>query len=484
MKKQKANFIAWGTVLVVLIGVAVLFQRTLWSAAPAGPADAEGSGETTYIAKGDTIEVSDDALAPADIQTAAVSSSEIPQTLTLTAKSGLNMDTVTHVSALFGGKVTDVSVGLGQAVQGPDEKGGPTKLCVIESNDLAQDKANWLQSLIQVKIDEQELARAKELFVANVLAEKFLIDAESQLMKDQSAQEASRQQLLIFGLKDSEIDGIRKEAALEVSTAKNSSDAAAGAKAAMKPEKTTEQIRRERMGYVLTAPRSGVIAEKFVAGGEAAVPQTDLFTIADTKTLWVWGDVYERDLDQVKVGQHMKVYFTSEPGRARDCTVDLISPVLDPNTHSVKIRGIIDNSDGRLLSDMYGTMIITVGDGKGSLIIPADAVVREEERAYVFVETAHNGGKTSFRKTSVELEPVDTGFGADMASAAAGSASRNTGSDKSSGQMRVAAGLKPGETIVISGGVGLYNEMKQQNFNQVAADSKAPDTKAPDNTGK
>jgi membrane fusion protein, heavy metal efflux system len=312
--------------------------------------------------------------------------------------------------------------------------------------------------LIQVKIDEQALSRAKELFVANVLAEKFLVDAESQLMKDQSAQEAARQQLLIFGLKDKEIDEVRKEAVLEAASV------TAGGAGASRPSRTTEEVRRERMGYILTAPRGGVVAEKFVAGGEAAVPQNNLFTIADTSTLWIWGDVYERDLSRVKVGQAMKVYFTSEPDRGRDCTVDWISPVLDPVTHSIKIRGIIDNSDGHLLSDMYGTMIITVSDGKNSLIIPADAVIRQDEDAYVFVQASQGGGKTQFRRTPVKLEPVDVGFGAaETASAAAGSASRNTGGQgKSSGVMRIADGLKAGDLIVVNGGVGLFNEMKEQ----------------------
>lgn len=456
MTRKKANYIAWGTVLLVLIGVAVLFFRTLSSAKAAGGADSSAPADAPFTVNDDQIDVADDAMKPAGIQVKPVTPSDVPETMTLTAKSGLNMDTVTHVSALFGGKVTDISVGLGQQVYGPDDKRGPTTLCVIESNDLAQAKANWLQSLIQVKIDEEELARSKELYAANVLAEKFLMDAESQLMKDQSAQEAARQQLLIFGLKDSDIDEIRKEASIQAANMKS------GKGPATREQKSTEQIRRERMGYVLTAPRTGVIAEKFVSGGETAVPQTNLFTIADTNTLWVWGDVYERDLDKVKVGQKMKIYFTSEPTRGRDCTVDWISPVLDPNTHAVKIRGMVQNADGHLLSDMYGTMFITVNDGNNSLVIPADAVVREDENAYVFVQTRQSNGKTTFRRAPVILEPLEVGFGASTASAAAGSAARNTGEEKSSGLVRVASGLKVGDLIVTDGGVGLYNEMKEQ----------------------
>lgn len=459
MTKKTATKIAWGVVLLAVLVAGVLVQTTVRSAGESDAAVGSGTDSSNaapyQLSGADIIEVSDDSLGPAAIRVAKVTSRDLPLTLTLTGRTGLNMDTVTHVSALFGGRVSDIGVGLGDTVKGPADSGGPTTLCVIESNDLAQAKSGWLQDLIQVKIDEQALARAKQLFVANVLAEKFLIDAESQLMKDQSAEEAARQQLLIFGLKDHEIDDIRKEAVIEATKGKGGN--------AGKPEKSTEEIRRERMGYVLTAPRGGVLAEKFVAGGETAVPQTNLFTIADTKTLWVWGDVYERDLALVKKGQSIKVYFTSEPDRGRDCTVDWVSPVLDPNTHSIKIRGLLDNSDGHLLSDMYGTMIVTVSEGKNSLIVPADAVVREDENAYVFAQVGQGNNKTQFRRTPVKLQPVDVGFGAASASAAAGSAARNTGSDeKSSGWVRVAEGIKPGDLIVTHGGIGLFNEMKEQ----------------------
>jgi cobalt-zinc-cadmium efflux system membrane fusion protein len=450
--KRKAS-IAWTIVLIVLLGVGLLFWHTL-SSANASSKDDSASENKAFTVKGDTIAVADDAMAAAGIKVIPIVKSNTPFTLTLTARSGLNMDTVTHVSALFGGKVVDISAGLGQKVDGPESPNGPTKLCVIESNDLAQAKANWLQSLIQVTIDQDELTRSKELYAANVLAEKFLMDAESQLMKDQASQEAARQQLLIFGLKDSEIDAIRKEASLQAATVKS------GASPTTRESKTTEQIRRERMGYVLTAPRSGVIAEKFVAGGETAVPQTNLFTIADTKQLWVWGDVYERDLDKVKVGQPMKVYFTSEPTRARDCTINWISPVLDPNTHSIKIRGVLDNSDGRLLSDMYGTMLVTIDSGLNSIVVPSDAVVRVGNEAFVFVQIGSADGKTQFRKTPVTVESVGVGFGT-IDAAAVGPAAQTDAGNGSVVQVRITSGLSPGQTIVKSGTLGLFNEMAQ-----------------------
>jgi cobalt-zinc-cadmium efflux system membrane fusion protein len=467
----------WAIAIVVffLIGVAAIcLYKPIVSAfaatAKSAPADNDSSPAGPYTVEGDTISVNQSALVPAGIKLMQVKAQDVPMTLTLTAKSGLNMETVTHVSALFGGRVTDIRVGLGDIVKGPQDKGGPTKLCIIESNDLAQDKAAWLQAQIQLKIDQDALARTKSLFSASVVAEKALIDAESAVQKDQAVQEAARQQLMVFGLTDSDIDDIRKEAAEQVAADK----AGNPARGASAPQ-SVEELRRQRMGYTLTAPRGGVIAEKFVAGGETAVPQTNLFTIADTHTLWVWADVYERDLSRVKAGQTFKVLFTSEPDRPRESKIDWISPVLDPTTHSVKLRGRLDNSDGHILSDMYGTMVVTVQDGKDSIVVPATAVQREEDHAFVFVQVATKDNATTFKRIPVRIEPVDVGFGAaDAASAAASSAARNTGeTGQSSDFVRIADGLHTHETIVINGGVGLLNEMKeQQNAQQTSAISK------------
>jgi cobalt-zinc-cadmium efflux system membrane fusion protein len=466
----------WAITIVVLFLIAIAalcFHKPIVAAFAATtastPADSDSSQAGPYTVDGDTISVNQAALTPAGIKLMQVEARDVPMTLTLTAKSGFNMETVTHVSALFGGRVTDIRVGLGDTVKGPKDPAGPTKLCIIESNDLAQDKAAWLQAQIQLKIDQDALVRTKSLFSASVVAEKALIDAESAVQKDQAVQEAARQQLMIFGLTDSDIDSIRKEAAEEAV------DKTGNPPRGATPQQSVEELRRQRMGYTLTASRGGVIAEKFVAGGETAVPQTNLFTIADTRTLWVWADVYERDLSRVKVGQSFKVCFTSEPNRARESKIDWISPVLDPTTHSVKLRGRLDNSDGHILSDMYGTMVVTVQEGKDSVVVPATAVQREEENAFVFVQSATKDQSITFKRTPVRIEPVDVGFGAgDAASAAAGSAARNTGgAEQSSDLVRIADGLHTHDTIVITGGVGLLNEMKEQeNAQQTAAIAK------------
>ena len=431
MNKKAANYMIWGTGTAV---VAVAAAFAVWGYAKSDSTPAPDPDSYKLVAP-DTLEGAADAVKTAGVATMTIEAKDVPVTLTLTGRTSLNMETVAHVHAQFGGKVTEVAPELGAKVIGPDAPGGPTVLCVIESNDLAQAKSGYLQAKVQLKLDQDNLVRTRELVKSTVLADKFLLDAESAVTKDAAVLDAARQQLLVFGLNQKDIDQI------------------------------DTQQGRQRMDYVITAPRSGVIAEKGVSGGEIADPTLNLFTVADTSTMWVWGDVYERDLPLIKVGDPVKAIFTSEPDRPLDCKIDWISPVLDPNTHSIRVRGVLKNEGGKLLADMYGTLLVTVDPGKGATVVPSQCVVRQGTSAYVFVQEPGDGDMVRFKRVPVQIEPVDVGFGTSDSAAAATSsttdASRTGMMGAEERPVRIVSGIHPGEVIVRSGALGLYNEIEQ-----------------------
>ncbi len=289
---------------------------------------------------------------------------------------------------------------------------------------------------MQLKLDQDNLVRTQELVRSTVLAEKFLLDAQSAVTKDAADFDAARQRLKVFGLSDWEIDAVAR------------------------------QEGRERMDYAITSPRSGVIAEKGVAGGEVADPTINLFTVADTSKLWLWGDVYERDRHRLKEGQKVVVYLTSAPDVPHQTTIDWISPVLDANTRSIRIRCSLDNKDGRMLAEMYATLMVTVDDGRHTIIVPAEAVVRKRADAFVFVVQAGSpAGTATYQRRAVKVEPVDAGPGLSAAPPAQSSndPTRVIGSTETpTQQLRVIDGLKSDESIVQSGALGLFNEMESQ----------------------
>ena len=127
--------------------------------------------------------------------------------------------------------------------------------------------------------------------------------------------------------------------------------------------------------------------------------------------------------------------------------------------------GVIDNKAGRLLADMYGTLLVTVDSGKDALVIPAACVVRQGTASYVFVEEPGHGSTLEFKRTLVQVEPVDVGFGTSDSAAAATSSTGDSGRAGTPGvedrPVRIVAGLQPGQKVVRSGALGLFNELQQ-----------------------
>lgn len=376
-----------------------------------------------FSVEGDRVSVPAALVQVAGVKWQRVDPAAAPRTLLLTGRTALNMETVTHVHTQFPGKITSLGPALGAQVRGPGDgpsagngpAGGATLLCRIESVDLAQAKSDYQKAKVQLAVDEDTKARTKVLVESGVVSDKAQFDAENAVRRSTVDFEIAKQKLMVFGLTEEDIKAV---------------DGQSG---------------RERMAYDLYAPRSGVIAEKNVTPGEISDATINLFTIADLSTLWVWGDVYERDWAKVKVGQPMSITVAGRPDQPLSCTIDWISPVIDGTTRSVRIRGLLNNADRRLLADMYANLKVTLDGGEGSLVVPRSGVVRKGDAAWVFVLVEGDGAaggsgnagadaRLVFRRTPVRVESIDA---------------QND---------RVISGLNPGDTVVMVGALRLNEE--------------------------
>ncbi len=155
----------------------------------------------------------------------------------------------------------------------------------------------------------------------------------------------------------------------------------------------------------LASPAHGYVLEKNVLDGQFIDANTPLFTLADLSRVWVLGDVYERDLSRVRVGQSVQLRVSAEPGRDFTGRVDYIYPTVSMATRTLKIRVVFDNPNMRLLPGMYGDMrVATRSDSV--LAVPHEAVVQTGEFSYVFL--AYPGGR--FEPRLVRTGVQDAGF--------------------------------------------------------------------------
>ncbi|MGC2460499.1 MAG: efflux RND transporter periplasmic adaptor subunit, partial [Steroidobacteraceae bacterium] len=150
---------------------------------------------------------------------------------------------------------------------------------------------------------------------------------------------------------------------------------------------------------------------------------TPLFTIADMSSVWMVGNVREADAGHIHRGQAVEVSVLAYPDRRFAARVVYVAPTIDPNTHRLTVRAVIDNSDDALKPEMFATFRILTSEGTQAPAVPASAVVYEGDSAHVWVLQSTD---------AIAIRPIRAGRASD-------------------GFVEVLDGLKPGERVVTKG---------------------------------
>lgn len=185
--------------------------------------------------------------------------------------------------------------------------------------------------------------------------------------------------------------------------------------------------RIERTGQVqrtltLRAGSRGVVVEKFVLSGQRIMTGETLFRLADLRTVWLDGQVFEHDLALVRTGQRVSVEIEAYRGERWSGQVTYVYPVVDPDTRTARIRIELANPGLRLRPGMFATVHLTSAQRSSVLSVPRSAVLATGQRSIVFLRTA-NG--------ALEPRHVVTGLVSDE-------------------RVEIRSGLQAGDTVVVS----------------------------------
>lgn len=154
------------------------------------------------------------------------------------------------------------------------------------------------------------------------------------------------------------------------------------------PSAALEQIEQTGVAprtMVLRSPVSGVVVEKNVLAGQKIMAGDALYRVADLSVVWVEGEVFERDLATVRVGQTVEAEFQALPGAQRVGHITYIYPTLSPETRTAKVRVEMANPDLSLKPGMYATIRIQGASRQRVLTLPRSAVLSTGERNLAFV---------------------------------------------------------------------------------------------------
>ena len=295
-----------------------------------------------------------------------------------------NEDRTVRVFSPFAGRVVSIAARAGDRVSP-----GQT-LAVLAAPELGTAQSEARKAEQDYALARKNLARIEELHGAGVAPAKDLQIAQADVARTEAERSRTLARLKIYG----------RDANTE--------------------EKQVDQQ------LALRSPIAGVVVERNLNPGQELRPDSQgdkaLFVVSDPARLWFVLDVSEKDLGELKAGTRLQLATSSLGDERVAGRIAYVADVVDPQTRTVKVRGVVENSDPRLKAEMFITAELKVPSAKG-LVVPARGVYLRGEQYYVFVDAG--GGR--YVRRAVKLGPGGDGL------------------------QVVLAGLEPAEKVVVDG---------------------------------
>lgn len=135
----------------------------------------------------------------------------------------------------------------------------------------------------------------------------------------------------------------------------------------------------------IVAPFAGQVGARRVSPGaflRAGGPITDLAQIDELRIIFY---APERYLSELRPGAPVAVSTTAYPGYKLKGKIDVVEPVVDPATRSVKIIARVSNSSRRFRPGMSANVWAVLSERKNALMIPDEAVFAEGDQNLVYL---------------------------------------------------------------------------------------------------
>jgi RND family efflux transporter MFP subunit len=318
--------------------------------------------------------------------------------------------------------------------------------------DLDEARARDKEARTHLGIVKQTLAREEKIAGQNLYtsaevqqAESALQQAEQDVMNCAAEQERAQGHLRVSQAvlaRETEIAHQNLNANKEIQEAETAVTLAhAQVKATENAMNTLRAMGTLRSGnganIPITAPISGVVTARAATPGQAVEAAAELFTIINTDTIIVAGNVYEKDIPALRVGQPVQVKVNAYPGRAFGGVVARMDTLLDETSRTMKIRCHVANANGRLKPGMFAELTVLADTLPNTLLLPEAAMQEDGDAKYVFVVDG-----AGYRKVSVQLGEASNGF------------------------HRVVSGLAAGDEVVTDGSFTLKSETKKSEMGE------------------
>lgn len=293
------------------------------------------------------------------------------------------------VISLASGRVVEINAKLGDVVT----KG--QLLMRVQSNDVSGAFQTYIKAENDERLAHLQLVRAQTLYDHGAVSQGALEQAQVAEEDAKTDLNAASEQLRLLGIDKSHPSGI----------------------------------------VDVVAPISGVITDQQVtnSSGIQGLSGPNPFTISDLSYVWIICDVYENDLDAVKVGEYADIRLNAYPNEVVRGRIDNILPVLDPAIRTAKVRIEVPNRSGEMRVGMFVTATFYGKQPIARAVVPATAILHLHDRDWVYLSL----GRGNFKRQEV-----------------------TTGATLPENSQEIVSGLRPGDQVV-SNALELQNTVEQ-----------------------
>lgn len=334
----------------------------------------EAKADTAVTEPAETVSLTAHQIQTAGVEVGYPVLENISATTTLQGEIELPPQNIVSLSFPIGGYIKSTTMLPGKQIR----KG--QVLAVMEDMQFIQLQQDYLTARTNFELAKTEFSRQRELNASKASSDKVFQQAKAEMERQQILMSALAEKLKLIGIAPQTL--------------------------------TADNVRRE---VSVTSPINGFVSKVNFTVGKYTAPTDVLFELIDPSDIHLSLKAFEADLGKIAPGERVVAFANNNPEKKYTAKVFLVNRTFD-ESRMAQIHCHFERYDPSLVPGMFMNASVSVKDVK-AIVVPEDAIVRWENKYYVFIENETGQFKMSEVKPGVRHEGMQQIEGENISSA-------------------------------------------------------------------
>ncbi|MBK1896627.1 efflux RND transporter periplasmic adaptor subunit [Chryseobacterium paridis] len=309
-----------------------------------------------------SVQLTDQQIKTTGLTTTMIQNKTMEKTVRLNGKVEIAPSHISSLSSIMGGHIKSINI-----INGSHFNKGQV-LAVVEDPQFIQLQQDYLVTKAQLESARLNLNRQKDLNTSKASSDKTLQTAQADYSTLNATLKGLEEKLRIIGINTKNL---------------NSGNI------------------RSRIS--IHAPFSGFVSKISVNNGQYINPSDTLFELIDPAGLLLELKVFENDVNDVKIGQEIRVYNNQNPDQKYPAKIVSMVPNIESGGSSIAVAKL-SGSNPEFIRGMYINSEVSIS-GRNTLGLPNESVVSFENKNYIFEDVGNHHYK---------MIPIITGISDDQ----------------------------------------------------------------------